>query len=283
MNILILGASGLIGSNLFRYFKKYTNHKVFSTSRSNLLGISSTNFQLDIYNFEEVEKIISVCSPHVIINCIGITKHVDEIKFYDKSIYCNSLFPHLLHDLASSKAIRLIHISTDCIFSGLTGNYVESSRDISLDLYGLSKYLGEVSACGALTIRTSTIGHELSTRYGLLEWFLSQKKQCNGFSNAIFSGLPAIYLGKIIDEIIFDRPELSGVYHVASNPINKFDLLNLISEVYKFDIKIINKNDIKVDRSLNANKFFLASGFKPPSWEILINFMYEDYKKNVCK
>ena len=181
---------------------------------------------------------------------------------------------HRLAELCKLLNARLIHISTDCVYSGKKGNYLESEPADSMDVYGQSKLLGEVDYPHAVTLRTSTIGHEFSTKHGLLEWFLSQEGECNGFLRAIFSGLPTIVLAQIIRDIVIPNNDLRGLYHVAGQPISKYDLLKLIAEVYGKSIKIIKDENFTIDRSLNSDKFKTATGYSPSAWPELIRLMH---------
>ena len=168
-------------------------------------------------------------------------------------------------------------MSTDCVFSGHKGNYSETDPSDAEDLYGKTKYLGEVDYPGCLTIRTSIIGRELETKHGLIEWFLSQEgKTVSGYKKAIFSGLTTIALSEIIAEIIVNHPSLSGVYQVASKPISKYDLLNIVKHTYDMKVRIDPDESIINNRSLNPEKFRKETNIKIPSWEYMIEEMYRD-------
>ncbi len=176
--------------------------------------------------------------------------------------------------------IRLIHISTDCVFSGEEGGYTEGSLADATDVYGKTKYLGEVTGNNVLTIRTSIIGRELVRSRGLLEWFISNRGgTVNGYDNAIFSGFPTVTFAGIIKDIILNHPELNGLYHVASNPIDKYTLLNMINDTMHLGIKIVRLPAFRCDRSLDATKFSKATGFKPPPWSIMIDELAKDAKQ----
>ena len=149
-----------------------------------------------------------------------------------QAIPINSLLPHRLARLCELSGARLVHISTDCIFAGDKGGYLETDPSDAIDLYGRSKFLGEVSYRNSVTLRTSIIGHELQSSHGLINWFLAQDKQCKGFSQAIFSGLPTVVLAGIIRDVVIPNEDLFGVYHVASQPISKYNLLKLVADVY---------------------------------------------------
>ncbi|MBA2628810.1 MAG: sugar nucleotide-binding protein, partial [Rickettsiaceae bacterium] len=168
-----------------------------------------------------------------------------------------------------------IHISTDCVFSGSEGSYTEDDFPDAYDLYGRSKLLGEVDYPNAITLRTSIIGHELSGNRSLINWFLSQDKKASGFTKAIYSGLPTIELAEIIDKYVIPRPQMHGLYHVSSEPINKYELLKLVRDVYTKDIEIEPSDKLIIDRSLNSERFRNETGYKPPIWSKLVQKMYE--------
>jgi len=182
--------------------------------------------------------------------------------------------PHRLAKLCTLIGARLVHISTDCVFSGEKGGYVESDFTDARDVYGKSKALGEVDYPHTITLRTSTIGHELNSAYGLLDWFLSQNKSCKGYNRAIFSGVPTVILAQIIRDVVIPHKELSGIHHIAAKSINKYELLKLIAEVYGKSTQIIYDDSIVIDRSLNADKFRAATGYVAPEWLELIRAMH---------
>ena len=168
----------------------------------------------------------------------------------------------------------MVHISTDCVFSGARGSYTEDYPADANDVYGKAKFLGEVNYSHAITLRTSTIGHELHSAYGLLEWFLSQQGSCKGFSRAIFSGLPNTEFARVVRDMVIPRPDLHGLYHVGADPIAKFELLKLIATVYGKQIDIVQDDEFMIDRSLNSERFKQATGYSAPSWPELIHSMY---------
>jgi dTDP-4-dehydrorhamnose reductase len=284
MKILVLGASGLIGSTIFKVLSKNSTLKVFGTFRSNHEKIFFENLSancitgIDVSVITSVQKCIERLKPDVVINCIGITKHHISDKSDPLNIFLlNSFFPYQLAEITNLVGSRLIHISTDCVFSGSKGNYTELDNPDALDLYGRGKALGEIQHYPhVVTLRTSTIGHELNSSFGLLDWFLMQGQICQGYTHAIFSGLPTVILAKIIGEFVIPNQDLSGLYNVASKPINKYDLLSLISETYQKKINIIPNNELVIDRSLNPKKFELATNYIAPSWPELIKIMHEN-------
>jgi len=279
MKILVLGTTGLIGRTVFEELSLDNDLKVLGTSRSSIRNQRS-NLNLDYAPGSlSLRNIIENNKPEFIINCIGITKHLKESKNSLTSISVNSLLPHEIVSYCSEVGSKLIQISTDCVFSGSKGNYIEGDVPDSQDLYGRSKFLGEVVDEKHLTIRTSTIGHEHNSKFGLLEWFLGQQDSCFGYKNAIFSGLTTIELSKVLREVISNYPELNGLYHVAGKPINKFDLLKIISRIYNKNIIINPDYDFHIDRSLNPKNFQNKTGYLSPSWEEMIDNMYKNFKK----
>ncbi len=231
---------------------------------------------LDAESDDSLAAIFAAARPTVVINCVGIVKQLDLASERFPSIAINSLLPHRLHRLCQKTGARLIHISTDCVFSGSKGPYVESDFADAYDVYGRSKWLGEVIDGNALTIRTSIIGRQLSGHHSLLDWFLLNKNSSvSGYSKAIFSGLTTLELSRVIGEIIRSHQCLSGLYQVASEPIDKFSLLSLIKNVYDLNIVIDENDQFKIDRSLCDDKFRTITGFAKKSWQAMIEEMYE--------
>jgi dTDP-4-dehydrorhamnose reductase len=283
MIILILGATGMLGHKLMQVLSH--EHTVTGTVRRNTSVLmdypifSKMNIfgNISADNLEAMHIAIDKINPEVIINCIGIVKQLPAAQDPLQSIAINALFPHQLAKLCRQKNIRMIHMSTDCVFSGHKGNYSETDPSDAEDLYGKTKFLGEVDYPGCLTIRTSIIGRELETKHSLIEWFLSQEgKTVSGYKKAVFSGLTTIALSEIIAEILADHPRLSGVYQVASKPISKYDLLNMVEKTYGMKIKIDPDESIINNRSLNPEKFKKETNIKIPSWEYMIEEMYRD-------
>lgn len=250
-------------------FENYKKYKIFDKPK--------TLENVDVRNPKTVEVIVEKIRPDVIINAVGIIKQINDSKNIVKLLNINSIFPHQLEEIAEKYDARLICISTDCVFNGKKGNYTEDDVSDAEDLYGKSKYLGEVIRENCLTLRTSIIGRELRTAHSLVEWFLSSKgKEVKGFVNAIYSGFPTIYLAEILENIIINFRNLSGLYHVSSQSINKFELLQLIKEAYKIDIEMERFEDFYIDRSLDSSKFRKATGFEPPDWKKMIQMMADD-------
>ena len=286
MRLLVLGATGLLGHAVFETLNQSKDFDVIGTVRSEDQKSAfdiSVQAQLlggiDVANEAILTEIFERVRPDQVINCIGYTKHQPD----DSTAYMalNSVLPHRLLDLSNQFNSRLIHISTDCVFSGKRGNYLESDITDADDLYGKSKILGEIFDSNSITLRTSIIGHELLTNYSLLNWFLAQGDDCEGYRNVIFSGLPTVIFAEIIRDLVIPNAQLSGLYHVSASPINKFDLLTLIAKIYKKKILIKANDEIRIDRSLNSKKFKDATGFNSPPWENLISYMYKSYQKSV--
>jgi len=283
MKVLVLGASGMIGNAIIRVLGMNKDWDVSGTVRhasirghfpDDIAGKLITGIDVDDGNLEQVFLKVK---PDIVINCIGLTKHLPEASDPLRTIKLNAMFPHLLDSYCEQYTSRLVHISTDCIFSGNRGKYVEEDPSDAKDIYGKSKYLGEVVDTQAITLRTSTIGHEILTSYGLLEWFLLQQDKCNGYSRAIFSGLPSVTLAEVIRDHVIPNEDLSGLYHVAGPSISKYDLLNSIADEYNKKIEIMDDDSFVIDRSLNADKFRDATGYVAPDWPDLLQSMHDYY------
>ena len=281
MRVLVIGANGMIGSAVLRILSEQSDLNVFGTIRN---GNSKRFFSekvasklivdIDAEKLDLLVGLIDRVRPDVIINCAGLTKHKLDADDPLLALPINALMPHRVSRFCNLAGARFIHVSTDCVFSGKKGAYVEDDIPDALDIYGKSKILGEVSYPNAITLRTSTIGHELESRYGLLDWFLSQGQSCRGYKRAIFSGLPTVVFAQLIRDVVIPQSDLSGLYHIAATPINKFDLLTLIAKEYDKKIQITPNDEFVIDRSLDATKFHLATGYLAPNWEELIRIMH---------
>lgn len=278
MRILVLGGAGMLGHKLCQVLSR--DFETTTTVRSSRHGHSVPQYILgpaqvidgvDACRIETVANAIQRAKPHAVINCIGIIKQIEAARDPVTSISINSLFPHKLHQLCAMHGARLIHMSTDCVFSGSTGLYTEDDNPDPTDLYGRSKLLGELQGDNCLTIRTSIIGRELDGAHGLVEWFLSQSgPTVPGFTNAIFSGLPTVVLANIIAHLIRDFPELHGLYHVSASPISKFDLLRLLAKAFDKDLTVEPFAGVRIDRSLNSDRFRKLTGYCPEPWPQLV-------------
>lgn len=281
MRVLVLGASGMIGSAMVRVLSERAEWEVFGTLRSTdtkrfFLPAVADNLLtgVDTGKPEVLVRVFARVKPEVVINCIGLTKHHKEAEDPQLALPLNALLPHRLADLCAVAGARLIHVSTDCVFAGAKGKYTESDAPDATDVYGKAKHLGEVDYPHAITLRTSTIGHELQSQYGLLEWFLAQQGTCKGFNRAIFSGLPNTEFARVVRDVVIPRPDMHGLYHVGAEPIGKYKLLKLIAGVYGKQIDIVRDDEFKIDRSLDSGRFSRATGYKAAGWPELIQAMY---------
>lgn len=282
MRLLVLGVSGMLGNAMFRVFSQNVEHRVFGTVRSeharNFFSPESrVNIisGVDVENQDVLTSVLAKVKPDVVVNCIGLIKQLEGVNDPLQVLPINSILPHRLSQLCALGDARLIHISTDCVFSGSRGGYRESDPSDAADLYGKSKYLGEVTDTHAVTLRTSIIGHELNSAHALLGWFLGQEGSVKGYTKAVFSGLPTVELAQVVRDVVLPRPELSGLYHVASTPITKYELLKLIAAVYNKQIAIVPDDAVMIDRSLNAERFRAATGYVAPPWPDLVKRMNE--------
>jgi dTDP-4-dehydrorhamnose reductase len=282
IKVLVLGATGMLGNAVLRLFAQSAGYEVVGSARSSsalrLLPADLSDRVICGVDVEHIDTLISLFSkvqPNVVINCIGLVKQLAEADDPLAAIPINSLLPHRLARLCGVAGARLVHMSTDCVFSGAKGMYTEVDMSDAKDLYGRSKYLGEVDYPHAITLRTSIIGHELSGGHSLVGWFLAQQGDVKGFRRAIFSGLPTVELARVIRDYVIPHPELHGVHHVSADPINKFDLLTLISNVYGKKIDIATDDNFIIDRSLDSTRFREATGYQPQPWPELIRRMCE--------
>ena len=280
MRILILGGDGMLGHQLLRHFKE--RHDVRVTLRlgreayeaHRLFEQGSAFYGIDARQMDALLQVIADFRPETVVNAIGIVKQRSDAKEVIPSLEINSLLPHRLALACRTVGARLVHLSTDCVFSGRKGNYCETDFSDADDLYGRTKFLGEVSESHCLTLRTSMIGPELSRKTGLLEWFLAQRGQTvKGFTKAIFSGFPTSELARIVERVLVDVPTVHGVYHVAARPISKYDLLTLIRDRLRLPITIERDSTFECDRSLDATRFHRDTGYSPPPWDVMINDM----------
>lgn len=270
----------MLGNAVFRLFSASPGFQTFGTVRSmssvRNLTIAGGEFiaGVDIADFDSVIGAFAVVRPTLVINCVGLVKQLSSSKDPLHAIPTNSLLPHRLARLCGAAGARFIHISTDCVFSGFKGGYVESDIPDAEDLYGRSKLLGEVDQPHAITLRTSIVGHELSGANGLVDWFLSQSGAVRGFRRAVFSGLPSVTLARVIRDHVVPVPNLHGVYHVSSDPIDKYTFLRLVAQAYGRSTFITADDSFVIDRSLNSDSLRARTGFVPPSWFELVAEMH---------
>lgn len=286
MKILILGGHGMLGHRLWINLRRV--HEVWITVRQTSSPFPDrpefpsqyVRLDVDASNFDQVTRAMASIQPDLVINCIGLIKQMGHFaRDPIMSISLNALLPHRISLICRAAKIRMIHISTDCVFSGKKGNYLESDESDAEDLYGRSKFLGEVTyPPHSITLRTSIVGRELKTRLGLIEWFLSQKDgdTIRGYKHAIFSGFTTDELSRIILNEVIPSPELIGLYHVSSDPINKYDLLQIVNRAFERKINILPDEDFFMDRSLDSTRFRQATGYQPPSWIEMIEEMAKE-------
>ena len=281
MRVLILGGTGMLGHQLWQTWQEkfdvYVSHQGGSElfKKNSLFTVFNNSDRTINYvsteNLETIVRALELANPSVVINCIGIIKQLAISKDSIPSITVNSLFPHQLAKLCQKHNAKLIQISTDCVFSGKKGNYTEQDNPDPIDLYGRTKLLGEVTSPNCLTIRTSIIGRELNSQNSLVEWFLSQKgKTVKGFDRAIYTGFTTQALSQIIEKIILEHPNLEGLWHISSDPITKYQLLNMMNQAFNLGITIEKDESFICDRSLNSQKFRNFTGYTPPTWEEMI-------------
>jgi len=282
MRILIFGGAGMLGHRLWMNLNQV--HETWVTVREDVSQVPEIpEFpreyilpNIDVLKDEPVRYAINSVHPDLVINCVGLVKQLPLVKDPLSSIALNSLLPHRLALISREVGIRMIHFSTDCVFSGKKGGYVESDASDAEDLYGRTKFLGEVAYPHTVTLRTSIIGRELKTRHGLIEWFLSQEGTIQGYTRAIYTGFTTDELSRIILNQVIPSTNLNGIYHVSSEPISKYDLLMLVKESFGLSIDILPEEEPIVDRSLDSTRFRRATGYRPPTWRTMIDKLKEN-------
>ena len=273
--VLVLGGSGMLGHELWRTCAE--RFDAYATVRSHELGgpaaeVLDRDRVVTSVRAEEprtIARALDETQPDAVVNCIGIVKQaVDDPE---PAIRVNALFPHRLAAACRERSARLIHVSTDCVFSGRRGGYTEADLPDPVDTYGRSKLLGEPATPGSLTIRTSMIGRELGTSHGLLEWFLAQSGgSLRGFTRAVFSGPTTPVLSRAIADVIERHDGLEGLWHLSAEPISKHDLLVRLGDAFELDVEIEPDDSVVIDRSLDSRRFRGATGFQAPSWSDMV-------------
>lgn len=285
MRILILGATGMLGYSLFHSLATTGKYEVHGTARKaadyaqflSAVSEGKVHDGIEVKDQEALARVFKTVMPQVVLNCVGVIKQLDASKLPVESVQLNALLPHQLAGLCNDIGARLVHFSTDCVFSGKKGLYLESDTPDACDLYGRSKLLGEVDYAPHLTLRTSIIGHELGTYHSLVDWFLSQQGEVRGYTKAVFSGLPTIEIARVLDEYILPQPELTGLYHLSVDPIDKCTLLEQVKALYGKELTINTYADFAIDRSLISDRFRHDAGYVAPPWPTLLARMHEDY------
>lgn len=279
VKVLVLGGSGMLGHQLCARLSEETETWAsFRTRDDRLLELAwysrvSPIFGVEAGDLRSVETALDTAAPDVVLNAIGIVKQRDESKDAIPAILVNALFPHELAGLTRAKGIGLVHVSTDCVFSGLRGMYTEADVPDPTDLYGRTKLLGEVLYPGCLTLRTSIVGWELRGRKSLLEWFAAHREgRIKGYRRAIYTGLSSRALAELIADLLLTRKDLSGLYHVASAPISKYEILHGLADRLGWKSVTIEPSDqFRCDRSLLGARFEAATGWQAPSWEEMLD------------
>lgn len=286
VKIIVLGAAGMLGHKMFQRLRAAFPGTVAAMRkpaacppfhRIDLLQGADVVSGIDAMDFEALSAWLSEIRPDYIVNCIGVIKQRPTAQEAIPTITINALLPHRLAALAAGWNGRLIHFSTDCVFSGARGAYTEEDESDAHDLYGRSKFLGEAAGANALTLRTSMIGRELVEHRSLLDWFLAQKgRSVRGFRRVIYSGVTTNHLTDLVADIIRNYPDLSGLYQVASRPISKHDLLCFLRDAYSLDVEITPDDAEESDRSMVGQKLERAIGYTAPSWPELVNQLATD-------
>lgn len=282
IKVLILGAAGMLGNAVLRFFAQSDGFEAFGSARSaSALRLLPQQVRervicgIDVENSDSLARLFAQVRPALVINCVGLVKQLAEVDDPLQAIPINALLPHRLARLCQVAGARFVHISTDCVFSGSKGMYTEHDPADAQDLYGRSKHLGEVDCPNAVTLRTSIIGHELAGAHGLVGWFLAQTGPVRGFTRAVFSGLPTAELARVIRDHVVPRPQMHGLYHVSADPVSKYELLRLVAQAYGRDNAINPDDELVIDRSLDSSRFRQLTGYAPPPWPELVRTMYD--------
>lgn len=286
MKILILGGAGMLGHRVWLEFREqFGVQNVACTLRKEREHYDKYGSffsgrvydKIDALDFSSVARVLTDFKPDVVVNCIGITSRKEDMAEISKLFYINGVFPKHLQKWAQNNQARLIHVSTDCVFNGKQGPYLESDYATSEDVYGMSKFLGEVGEANCLTLRLSIIGRELEGKTELIEWFLSQRGGAvEGFTNVLYSGMSTIEVAKEISRLILHYPVLYGVYHVAGPIISKYELLLLVNEVFQSKVSIKESESQISNKVLIDKKYRRETGFSPKSWSQMIKELAED-------
>jgi dTDP-4-dehydrorhamnose reductase len=283
MKVLLIGGDGMLGHRIYEVWKQ--RHEVVPTLHHDRARYeylpeelkSRARFGIDVANLNYLAEILAEERPALVFNAAGIVKQREEAGSPLPCIEINALFPHRLALLCRLAGARLVHLSTDCVFSGRKGNYSESDLPDPPDLYGRSKLLGEVGDAGCLTLRTSMIGLEWSRKASLVEWFLSQTGGVRGYSQAIFSGLTTTELARAIEHLVVEDA-LDGVWHLAAEPISKYALLAGLNRRLGLELEIREDDTFRCDRSLNASALFQRTRYRPPSWDLMLDELAEEVR-----
>lgn len=285
MKILILGGDGMLGHQLLLLLRDH--HEVKVTLRQEFSSYAGCGFFSESNSFAGIDvrvsdRLLAVLSEFradAVVNAIGIVKQRPDGLDIIPNLEINALLPHRLALICRAIGARLIHISTDCVFSGSRGQYREEDRPDPMDIYGHSKLLGEVAEPGAITLRTSIIGRALFRNTSLIDWFLRQKGTISGYRNAIFSGFTTKELSRVIRTLLERYPSASGLYHLSSSAISKYELLARLRDRLALDVQIVPSDEVRIDRSLDSSRFRADFSYAPPSWDQMLDELAQDIRR----
>lgn len=280
-HVLVIGGNGMLGSAIGTILSQHPGYTVSQTLRKGAkthAGMSDCPIHyVDILNDAALWELIAKVRPNAVINCAGVIKQRPEAQDPLVMYSINTIFPHKLAQICKAFGTRMVHFSTDCVFTGEVGNYADSALSDAQDHYGRSKYAGEIGNEGhVVTLRTSIIGHEGRSRLALIDWFLNSTGPVKGFTNAIFTGFPTVEVGTILARHVLPNEDRSGLFNMSADPISKYDLLVKVREVYGKDIEIIGDDRVRIDRSLDSSLFRAQFDYTPPDWDSLIARMHND-------
>ena len=283
MKILILGADGMIGHKIAQTLLKH-NFEIHLNTRSNKNFFENKFPQCQIYQFDflsqDILELLNKVFPDFILNAAGITIRRGSENL-ENAIKINSELPYKIDSWCVINKKKQIHFSSDCVFSGSRGNYLDSDNPDAKDNYGLTKSNGEVNSKNTLTLRCSMIGREIFNETELLEWVISKKrKKIKGFDRVIYSGITTLWMSELIVKILKEYPALSGIYNISSQPISKFDLITKINKLFKLNIDIEKDSSFSSNKSLNSNKFFNVTNVDRPKWDSMLLNLYYDSINN---
>ncbi len=277
--VLVLGVSGMLGHKMFQVLgRTFGDVRGVMRARKSAPEIAPYGFLhgdavldcVDLADWAAVKAVLAETNPDIVVNCVGVIKQRVEATSAIPSISINALLPHLLAEHLATTGGRVVHVSSDCVFSGLRGDYAEDDLSDADDLYGRTKHLGEVATANAVTLRTSIIGRELMRHDSLLDWFLRQRgRRIKGYRQALWSGVTTNHLAEVVATVIAEHPNLSGLYQVSSGRLSKYDLLLRLREAYNLDVVIVPDDDVRIDRTLRGDRFAAATGYRPPDWSEL--------------
>jgi dTDP-4-dehydrorhamnose reductase len=282
MKILVMGGDGMLGHQLLRAWGE--RHEVWATLHrgpgeypvQSWFRPDRCVFHTDVRNAQDVTDALARVKPEAVVNAIGLVKQQASAKESIPSLEINALFPHRLSQLCQVGGARLVHMSTDCVFTGRKGSYRETDIPDAEDLYGRTKLLGEVNAVHALTLRTSIVGLELARKQSLIEWYLSQRGVIQGYSKATYSGLTTAEMARVIESILLGQDPPSGLWHLSSDPISKYDLLmGLQTRLRRTNLVIERNESFECDRSLDSSALRARISYAPPTWDAMLDELAE--------